>query len=202
MNYDLHNVPGFYSLIPALMLTVTGLIIVNNTMKTAVHKVLGAGKGGYADLRKQSPLYNDSMRVQPLSPVIDSLLSLPGMNEVRMTIPAKDSITTYLAVTAEKLGLKGMHNGKLALINRYTNQSVVISPSLLKAVAVDDMNMNLHIGFWWGWFGKIITAIVGIICMSLPVTGFLIWWGRRKKKARKTGSATSPGHNKAAIQTG
>jgi len=47
-------------------------------------------------------------------------------------------------------------------------------------------NYDIHVGAILGLPTKIIAFIVSLICASLPVTGFMIWWGRRKKKTVKT----------------
>ncbi len=47
-----------------------------------------------------------------------------------------------------------------------------------KAIAA---NYDVHVGSILGLPTKIIAFIVSIICASLPVTGFLVWYGRRKK---------------------
>ena len=46
------------------------------------------------------------------------------------------------------------------------------------------MNFDLHVGAWAGLPSKILTFFAGLICASLPVTGFVIWWGRRKKEGK------------------
>jgi uncharacterized iron-regulated membrane protein len=43
-------------------------------------------------------------------------------------------------------------------------------------------NYDIHVGSILGLPTKIIAFIVSLICASLPVTGFMIWWGRRKRK--------------------
>jgi uncharacterized iron-regulated membrane protein len=44
------------------------------------------------------------------------------------------------------------------------------------------MNYDIHTGAIWGLPGKILAFCASLIAASLPVTGFMIWWGRRKKK--------------------
>jgi uncharacterized iron-regulated membrane protein len=39
----------------------------------------------------------------------------------------------------------------------------------------------IHTGSFGGVFTKIIALLVSLFAASLPVTGFLVWWGRRKK---------------------
>jgi uncharacterized iron-regulated membrane protein len=44
------------------------------------------------------------------------------------------------------------------------------------------MNYDIHVGAALGLPGKILAFIASLVCASLPVTGFLIWRGRRKRK--------------------
>src|SRR5690606_37371312 len=46
-------------------------------------------------------------------------------------------------------------------------------------------NYDIHTGSYFGFIGKIIWFIAALICTSLPVTGFLIWLGKQKKKGIK-----------------
>jgi len=47
------------------------------------------------------------------------------------------------------------------------------------------MNYDIHVGAVLGLPGKILAFFASLIAASLPVTGFYIWWGRRKKKVEK-----------------
>lgn len=48
------------------------------------------------------------------------------------------------------------------------------------------MNYDIHVGSILGLPGKIIAFFAALIGASLPVTGFLVWWGKRKKKSKYT----------------
>lgn len=48
------------------------------------------------------------------------------------------------------------------------------------------INYDLHVGSILGFAGKLLAFFASLICASLPVTGFLIWWGRNNKKTNKT----------------
>jgi len=43
------------------------------------------------------------------------------------------------------------------------------------------MNYDIHVGAILGLPGKILAFFASLIAASLPVTGFYIWWGRRRK---------------------
>lgn len=42
-------------------------------------------------------------------------------------------------------------------------------------------NYDIHTGGIWGWWGKLIMAIFSLLIATLPITGLLMWWGRRNK---------------------
>jgi uncharacterized iron-regulated membrane protein len=46
------------------------------------------------------------------------------------------------------------------------------------------MNYDIHTGAILGLPGKILMFFASLICATLPVTGFVIWWGRRKKSPK------------------
>lgn len=56
------------------------------------------------------------------------------------------------------------------------------------------MNYDIHVGQILGLPGKIIAFLASLICASLPITGFIIWLGRRKKS--KTNKAKEVVHHR------
>jgi len=183
LNYDLHNVPGFYNLLPALLITITGLIIVNKPLGNATQKIFGGTTKAYSQLRDIKPEYDSTKIFAPLSPIIEKLfLKDKQAEQVKLSVASKDSITSIYAISGNNIGLKGVQDGKTYAINRYTGEELEIPVKVMNGLEIDDWTMNLHIGFWAGWIGKTLTLFVGLICMFLPITGFLIWYGRRNKK--------------------
>jgi len=47
------------------------------------------------------------------------------------------------------------------------------------------MNYDIHVGSILGFPGKVLAFLSSLIGASLPVTGFLVWWGKRNKKDSK-----------------
>ena len=46
------------------------------------------------------------------------------------------------------------------------------------------MTYDIHTGGILGFAGKVLAFLLSVVATSLPITGFMIWWGRRKKKER------------------
>ncbi|WP_222707033.1 PepSY domain-containing protein [Neolewinella aurantiaca] len=59
------------------------------------------------------------------------------------------------------------------------------------------LNYDIHIGSIGGLAGKIIAFFASIIIASLPVTGVLIWYGRRKKSKKRKPKRELVGHQSA-----
>ena len=46
------------------------------------------------------------------------------------------------------------------------------------------MNYDIHVGAIGGIVGKIIAFIISLITASLPVTGILLWYGKKIKRKK------------------
>jgi uncharacterized iron-regulated membrane protein len=53
------------------------------------------------------------------------------------------------------------------------------------------MNYDVHTGAAWGLPGRIALFFAALIVASLPVTGFYIWWGKRRKKEQPSNKPSS-----------
>lgn len=71
--------------------------------------------------------------------------------------------------------------------DKYSGKLLANKPhhNLNTAEKYSNANYDIHTGSYFGIIGKIIWFIAGLTCTSLPVTGFLVWWGKRKKKGKK-----------------
>ena len=62
------------------------------------------------------------------------------------------------------------------------------------------MNYDIHTGAILGFAGKLLAFFASLIVASLPVTGTVIWWGRRKK-AKKEAARKPSAHGKHREKT-
>ena len=46
------------------------------------------------------------------------------------------------------------------------------------------MNYDIHVGAVLGIPGKLLAFFASLLAASLPITGFMIWWGRRRKSKK------------------
>lgn len=184
VNYDLHNVLGFYALGICFVLTITGLIIAFQPIQHATTKVFG----GEIDHKWQENL--SSPDSTPASRSIDL-----RVQELFKQFPEKQEaqISTYnlaksghiMVALAKSIGLKSAESSTDFAIDKYSGEIIPMTEAQRMHLIVENTFWNLHMGKWMGPIGKLLTFIGGIIATSLPITGFLIWWGRRKKKSTK-----------------
>jgi len=190
LNYDLHNVLGFYSLLIALILALTGMVY---GMKWFSNSVYWTASGGEKSKGRFERIKSDST-----------------LTAVR-NIPDEDFI--YNKVLARKIDLStvdvtiGFPYGKAGAWNldlnpkpgtRYLETSESYeqhSVKLLKAGmpygqgnggdTIMKLNYDLHVGAIGGILTKIIAFLVCVISASLPITGFIIWLPKGNKKKNK-----------------
>lgn len=186
-NYDLHNVLGFYVSFIALLMAVTGIYFTYPYVKNGFNYVLS----GKADLPKDKEIKSPD--------------SLVAKNNSVFDITAFETRKLYTQSSSFRIPLNGKNKKGKELKNipvtvyqkegRYSERNMLVfdkySGKLLSnkphaklstAEKYSNANYDIHTGSYFGLFGKIIWFIAGLICTSLPVTGFLVWWGKQKKK--------------------
>lgn len=181
VNYDLHNVPGFYSLIPALIISMTGMVWAFNWWEAVVY-VAASGTTTPPARVNIKPVDSARADEHPMSIAFrEALQQLPEAQRLLMIPPAgkggiiyaygyKGRETYYGADALQFDGYSGR------LLHRRNNSEKNRGERLI------EMNYDIHVGAIGGLMGKIIAFIASLICASLPVTGFIIWWGKRRKR--------------------
>ncbi|MFC5047009.1 PepSY-associated TM helix domain-containing protein [Aquimarina hainanensis] len=184
--YDLHKILGFYALLPALLITVTGLIMAYKVLTGITQNSFGGTADGEALIEAHLPKPDPTRKMLSIDEVISKTqLSNPETKQIRIGFPHEAIDPYYLTVVGETIGLKSWIKGDFFFTNRYTGDRVVLPASLDNYTKINQTVFDLHVGHWWGLFGKIITFIIGIICSSLPVTGFILWLRKKKKEREK-----------------
>ena len=198
VNYDLHNVAGFYSLFPALIIALTGMVFSFRWFGALVY-VAAAGTTAppaRVVIRSVPPVaertdsvWNDTGDRLPGQTFFDNPLDrafaeswrqLPDAQRINLS-PARGKDGTIDVYGYKR---KGVYYGADALqFDQYSGQLLHRRNNREKNAGerLIEMNYDIHVGAIGGLTGKIIAFIASLICASLPVTGFLVWWGKRKK---------------------
>lgn len=186
VNYDLHNVLGFYASVILLITALTGLVWVFEWVENSARFVAN----GATTIEKTK------------LPVSDSTLSASGNGIDKALLTARErnpGARSYLVIFPPKPTGTINISSYLKTWNRYDRSQEnydQYTGKLLRAASFADLNggdqlyqlnFDLHTGAVLGLPGKILTFFAGLIAASLPVTGFLIWWkrGKREKSEKK-----------------
>jgi uncharacterized iron-regulated membrane protein len=185
VNYDLHNVLGFYSITIALVLAITGLSMSFEWVREGIYKGGNLGKT-IALERKEFQSDSTQKAVLQKAPAIDV-----AYTTITQQSPQAQMLIFYGAGTpgqalygiAYEKPLRYSYRDSYQF-DQYTGKMLMYLPNVKKSLGLklEDMNYDIHVGQIAGLPGKILAFIVSLICASLPVTGLIIYLGKRKKK--------------------
>ncbi|MEO1547524.1 MAG: PepSY-associated TM helix domain-containing protein [Bacteroidota bacterium] len=181
-NYDFHNVIGFYVLFIALAISLTGLSWSFNWIRDGM---VWIGNGGNSNTTEWPKLKSDLETVHHVSGIdrvhTDLITSYPNLVNGFIVLP-KDSDTTIYAFLREREDVYqywlhyDQYSGKL-LYRRDFDKLTTGEQFYFKGYSI-------HVGSILGPPGKVLAFLASLLSASLPITGFLIWWGRRKNSKK------------------
>ncbi|WEK35017.1 MAG: PepSY-associated TM helix domain-containing protein [Candidatus Pseudobacter hemicellulosilyticus] len=190
-NYDLHNVLGFYVSWIGLIFAVTGLVWGFQWFSKTAYWVSSGGK-------QQVEFYDPgsdttAVLAQLAAPAPDLIWEkmkkeYPDAGSLEVHIPegpggsievgANPSTTSYW-------------KADYRYFDQYTLKELPVKHTWGRVDQANGgdlfmrMNYDIHTGAIWGLPGKILAFCGSLLIGSLPITGFLIWLGRKKKTAAK-----------------
>jgi len=187
VNYDLHNVLGFYMTWIAILIATTGLVFGFQWFAKSLYWVTSGGK---QMTEFYMPVSDKLSEKNPETLAIDILWQrmareYPSAKVLEVHIPENDSASIEVAANPDD----GTYwKADYRYFDQYTLKEIPVTHlyGKLEDTSVADkiarMNYDIHVGAVGGLPGKIMAFIASLICASLPVTGSYIWWGRRKKE--------------------
>nr|WP_319401896.1 PepSY-associated TM helix domain-containing protein [uncultured Carboxylicivirga sp.] len=181
INSDIHKVFGFYGLAIAFVLTTTGLLIAFQPFSNITQNAFG----GDASIRFDQVFTQNVDSLKEVSPIDAAIQktwnSHPDKTEIQLYTYWLNDWGYYVMNVANNIGLKSAMNNDFIAFDKYTGDKVELQPELIVNEKVKNAFWTLHMGNYIGIWGKILTFIGGLICSMLPITGFYIWWNKKKK---------------------
>lgn len=183
-NYDLHNILGYYVMLFALVIAFTGLVW---SFKWFDNSVKWIANGGQTIEKKKEHFVSDLSKKKEQN-TMDKIL-----NTVQYSYPKAQNYT--ISFPEDSLQTQSVYIENGGNFDRINLQFDQYSGELLNKKTYADknngeklrsLNYAIHSGGILGLPGKILAFFVSLICASLPVTGFYIWWGRNHKKKKTT----------------
>lgn len=202
-NYDLHNVLGFYMSWIIIFIAFTGLVW---GFEWFAKTVFWTTSGGKSIAEFSMPLSDTTVSTAGRAQQPADLLwqrmraenpGYRGVMEVHM--PEERSSALEIALNPDG----GTYwKADYRYFDQYTLKEIEVRHTYGKlkqttvAEKIQRMNYDIHVGAVAGIAGKILAFLASLICASMPVTGFLIWWGRKNKS--KKGNKAAPAVKAAA----
>ncbi|AXB58280.1 PepSY-associated TM helix domain-containing protein [Flavobacterium fluviale] len=193
VNYDLHNVFGFYSCIFLFFISVTGLVWSFGWWSKSLYWVTSGGTP--LTENRESPK-SDTTNVKAFNITTADKLLLnikkenPQAAGIMISIPSKPADPIGAFVYKQR---HTFYNMDRYSFDQQTLKEISIktpfSGKYMEANIPDKirrMNYDIHVGSVLGLTGKIIAFLASLISASLPITGFIIWWGKQKFGKKKT----------------
>lgn len=185
-NYDLHNVLGFYMTWVAIILAITGLVWGFQWVNKGIYWLAGGDKpAGYVEPVSTIP----TTAVTHDTPAPDAVwleMNRRFPQAARIEIHFAETDSSVIAANAN-VSRKTYWQVDYHFFDQYTREEIPVNQvwgSFADATGADKlmrMNYDIHTGTILGLPGKLLVFFASLIAASLPVTGFLIWHGRRKK---------------------
>ncbi|MWB95909.1 PepSY domain-containing protein [Flavobacterium sp. GA093] len=187
VNYDWHNTSGFYISIIAVIIAISGLTFTYEWVGDGIYKAFNFGGDKAVEIK--APVIDTTKFDKNTSIAIDrafiaTMKQQPKSEMFYVMLPQQkgDIINTGAYPHALRFDHQSNYffhpnDGKLIESQPYDKKSL--------GLQVVEMNYGIHTGQILNLPGKIIAFIVSLIAAALPVTGFIIWYGRRKKSCKK-----------------
>lgn len=185
VNYDWHKATGIYVSLLAFLIAVTGLGFSYQWVYEGLYTL--------GNLGQEHPEDHNSVEIDNPADAVNAdavdlaftktqnLLPDSGMYFVWEQSPETPIVTGAYpdALNFDHQSNFYFHpqNGAL-LQERFYSQK---SPGM----KLQEMNYGLHTGQYFGLTGKIIAFFGSLFVAGLPVSGFLVWWGRKNKKGSR-----------------
>jgi len=198
VNLDLHNVLGFYSLLFLLAISLTGMVYGIKWYSEGLYWVTSGGQ----TLAPYERLQSDSLQANKYY-TPEQAMDIAWERVIRKHPKAGGFYYSFADTARAKATIDITiypNTGQFYNNKGYTFDQHTLKQLERKDVYATDyeeasfgtklrkMNYDIHVGSILGFPGKVLAFLATLIGASLPVTGFLVWWGRKygKKKKKKT----------------
>lgn len=189
INYDLHNVLGFWSLLLAFVIGFTGLYWMFPFAKKTLY-FIGTGEYRLPDAQTEVPISSMPTEILTIDFTGENDPLEIAYRQAWAEYPDAHSISFQLPDSSDSGGVitstiradnDTYYERSMMYFNQFTGEVVANFPYGDKnpGEKLLAMNYDLHVGAIGGIWGKILAAIASLICASLPITGFIIWWNKR-----------------------
>lgn len=184
VNYDLHQVLGFYASIFLLLIAFSGTYFKFDTVKKTVSLVTASKLSKGEEVKSVAHIDSTTIPVRYNNIYQDVNSKYPGATSVSFSIRKTGELRVRMIYPNNWASARNQNTifydgktGQLLRTKLYKDNNA--------ADVYEASNHDLHTGTFFGLAGKIIWSFVSLIGASLPITGFIIWWKKGKKSKHK-----------------
>lgn len=194
INYDLHNVMGFYITWVMIFIVVTGLVWTFQWFAKSVYWISSGGKSSltayYEPVSDKTGKTTAQLSDAPIEDRIYNIMQqgYPDAEMIEVHIPENDTASVAGVANPD---IDTYWKMDIRYFDQYTLKDIPVKHAYGKfteasmADKVARLNYDTHVGQILGLAGKIMVFFGSLVAASLPVTGFYIWWGRRYKTEKR-----------------
>lgn len=184
LNWDLHAVGGFYVHIVLFFIALTGLTWAYPWFNNAIYMVFD----GKPMKKNEAPANIVKQPIQAgfyesIYQQTNNKLAYKG--RIGMIMPEKEN----LSITVNKMNRESSVSNITDVLYFEKGTGHLLKENLFKNSSTGNkvrrMVYPIHTGSLYGWPTQIIALIAALVAFSLPITGLLIYLGRKKKKTKK-----------------
>lgn len=186
LNYDLHNILGFYATWVLIFIVGTGIYWGFAALKNSIKEVSGENKITW---EKPVSRISDTGQNPNMDGILDRLIkeyqTKFSAANVRISIPHQEDDPIQLSVIHRG---KGLHTIDYYYHDRYSGEPIEgnfqngLSEDRSTFNTIDGLAYEIHFGSVLGLPGRILAFLASLIGASLPITGFIVWLNKRKRK--------------------
>lgn len=178
LNYDLHNVLGFYASVVLLVTALSGLYFAFKSVKNAASFFTGSKLGQGKAIVLAKPTHIDSIPARYNKIYTEAKIKYPGAISTSFSLRGKGElrlrmIYPYRWARNQNTFFYEEATGAMTRAKLYKDYN--------GADLIEATNYDLHTGRLLGLPNKILSFLAALVAASLPITGFIIWWKKRKK---------------------
>lgn len=188
-NFDLHRVSGVYSLIIVFVVTFTGVYIVYPEYIKPVVKVFSPIEGSSKGITSKIVSNASPISIEKALSRADEIFPNANLMAIGLPIEKKDTFRIYKRQEGEVRKSKGK---SVVWVDQYSGEIIKIkSPDTMSAgETFVNWQFPLHTGEAFGMAGRLLVFVSGIATMLLVVTGFIIWYRKKRVKYLKAFKTT------------
>lgn len=201
--YDLHNSLGFYATLVLICISLTGMVWAVDWWGKGLYQLTSGGQNeipwqlATSDTTTTAATMPQSAATAQLFKQTDSVFvkllhSYPQAKAFLISLPDTAVKSSSLAITIQSDKLVYYDADRLSF-DRYTMREIHVEGPYQGryqdknfADKLRRMNYDIHVGGIGGQLGRILVFIATFIGMTLPLTGFWLYYNRWRKKRKAT----------------